>query len=359
MLIRLLVKYRVSILIISLLNLLVGIGSGLYRIGWSLPESISNAAAYHGPLMICGFLGSVITIERAIAIGRLWVYLGSLLGVLGGSFIILGLPWSISAIAFAFASVILFSASIRIYLHQRTLSTLTLLLGSISWLIGNLLLVNGLNIPYATYWWIGFLVLTVAGERLELSRLTSPSPQGQKKFILVILMLIIGMVVTTTFNGNVLLLSVAIIFLAFWLLHHDVARRTIKQQGLTRFIAACLLSGYIWLLLGGIIGIFANKLVPGSSYDAFLHAILIGFIFSMIFGHAPTIFSAIIKIKIPYSPIFYAPLILLHTSLTARIVGDLWSIPHLRSEAGIINAVSLLLFFMSIVYAVFTASQQK
>lgn len=359
MLIKLLVKYRISILIVAFLNLLVGIGSGLYRIGWSLPESISNIAAYHGPLMVCGFLGSVITIERAIAIGRLWGYLGSLLGVLGGLFIIAGFPWSISIIAFVFASLVLSFASIKIYLHQRALSTLTLLLGSVSWLIGNLLLVNGLNVPYVTYWWIGFLILTVAGERLELSRLTSPSPHSKKEFALVMLMLIIGMVVTTTFNGNVLLLSIAIIFLAIWLLRYDVAQHTIKQHGLTKFIAVCLLSGYVWLLLGGIIGTFTNKLIPGSSYDAFLHAILIGFIFSMIFGHAPIIFSAIIKIKIPYTPILYTPLIFLHASLVARIVGDLWSIPHLRGVGGIMNAVSLLLFFMSTVYAVFHASQQK
>ena len=117
MLIKLLVKYRISILIVAFLNLLVGIGSGLYRIGWSLPESISNIAAYHGPLMVCGFLGSVITIERAIAIDRLWGYLGSLLGVLGGLFIIAGFPWSISIIAFVFASVVLSFASIKIYLH--------------------------------------------------------------------------------------------------------------------------------------------------------------------------------------------------------------------------------------------------
>ena len=40
--------------------------------------------------------------------------------------------------------------------------------------------------------------------------------------------------------------------LPLWLMRQDVARRTVKGSGLTRFIAVCLLSGYVWLAVGGM-----------------------------------------------------------------------------------------------------------
>ena len=45
----------------------------------------------------------------------------------------------------------------------------------------------------------------------------------------------------------------ALLALALWLLRQDIARRTVKDTGLTRFIAVCLLSGYAWLALAGAI----------------------------------------------------------------------------------------------------------
>jgi hypothetical protein len=52
---------------------------------------------WHGPLMICGFFGVVISIERAVAIGRLWAYTAPLLAGLGTAATLHGLgaaaPW--------------------------------------------------------------------------------------------------------------------------------------------------------------------------------------------------------------------------------------------------------------------------
>ena len=41
--------------------------------------------------------------------------------------------------------------------------------------------------------------------------------------------------------------------LAVWLFRYDIARRTVLQSGLTRFIALCLLAGYGWLAVGGVL----------------------------------------------------------------------------------------------------------
>ncbi len=56
-------------------------------------------------------------------------------------------------------------------------------------------------------------------------------------------------------------------------------------------------------------------------YDAFLHTISVSFVFSMIFGHTPIIFSVVTKVKTPYHATFYVPLIALHEQLHTNRAG--------------------------------------
>ena len=354
------VPYRIPMLVVAFICIAFGIGSGLLRLGWNFPLPSTSLVVFHGPLMVCGFLGTVIALERAVAIGQRWAYLGPLSAALGGLSLIVGLPWLIGAVLVTIASAILCITTMQIFIRQRAIFTLTLLLGSISWLLGNILWLGGLSITQVAPWWIGFLVLTIAGERLELSRFLPPSISSRIIFMLIITLLLIGAVLATLSKDlNVQVLSAALLALAFWLLNQDVARHTIKQKGLTRFIAACLISGYVWLLIGGLVGLLTQQLIPGSSYDAFLHAILVGFVFSMIFGHAPIMFPAVAKVKIPYHPTFYLPLMALHGSLIVRIAGDFLLDPLCRSLGGALNAIALLLFVLSTVSAIIRNKRQK
>lgn len=354
------VQYRIPMLVAGFISLAFGIGSGLLRLGWDFPLPSNGLATFHGPLMVCGFLGTVIALERAVAIGQRWAYLGPFFAALGGLSLIVGLPWLIGVALVTIASVVLSIATAHIFIRQRALFTLTLLLGSLSWLLGNIFWLGGLTIAQVAPWWISFLVLTIAGERLELSRFLPPSIGSRIVFMLIITLFLIGVVLATLSKDlNVQMLSAALLALAFWLLRQDVARHTIKQKGLTRFIAVCLMSGYVWLLVGGLVGLLTPHLMPSSSYDAFLHTLLVGFVFSMIFGHAPIIFPAVAKVKIPYHPTFYLPLIVLHVSLIARVAGDLLQNQHSRSIGGALNAIALLLFVLSTVSAVIRSKRQK
>jgi hypothetical protein len=143
---------------------------------------------------------------------------------------------------------------------------------------------------------------------------------------------------------GVRLVGVGMIALAAWLLRHDIAWMTIRRPGLPSFVAVCLLAGYVWLMVGGIIAILAGPVGAGPTYDALLHAVLIGFGFSMIFGHAPIIFPAIIGLPIRFHPIAYLPLALLHESVAARIVGDLGADSSLRMQAGLMNVIAIALY---------------
>jgi len=51
-------------------SLLTGLWGGLARLGLTLPSGVPALAEFHGALMISGFLGTVMTLERAVAIGR-------------------------------------------------------------------------------------------------------------------------------------------------------------------------------------------------------------------------------------------------------------------------------------------------
>lgn len=121
---------------------------------------------------------------------------------------------------------------------------------------------------------------------------------------------------------------------------------------MTRFIAVCLLSGYAWLALAGGI-MLAEGLAPGSlAYDAALHALMLGFVFSMVFGHAPIIFPAVLRVTVPYHAVFYVPLALLHLSLAVRLTGDATALHEWRSAGGALNALALLAFILNTIAAV-------
>jgi len=60
---------------------------------------------------------------------------------------------------------------------------------------------------------------------------------------------------------------------------------------------------------------------PGTtafSSDATVHAVTLGFILSMIFGHAPITLPAMTGLRITYGGLLYGPLALLHISVALR-----------------------------------------
>ena len=70
-----------------------------------------------------------------------------------------------------------------------------LVAGAVCWMAGNFLWVTGQAIPFVVPWWVGFLVVTIGGERLELSRLRRPSKSSRALFsaIMVLLAFLIAM----------------------------------------------------------------------------------------------------------------------------------------------------------------------
>lgn len=337
---------------LGMLALLGALWGGLARLGWPVPSEPA-LIVFHGPLMVSGFLGTLIGIERAVAVAHPWAYAAPAATGLGALALMVGAPAPVGGSLLTLGSaalVIVFGAILR---RQLALFTAVMALGAVVWLMGQALWLGGWPISRVALWLAGFLLLTIAGERLELARVLRLSLASRALFAAVVAIFLAGLVLTTVdFDAGVRLSGAGLVALTLWLARHDVARRTVRQIGLTRFIALCLLSGYAWLGVSGMLLAHYGGVGAGGPYDAALHAFFLGFVFAMIFAHAPLIFPAILGWPVAFRPAFYAHLILLHLTLVLRIAGDLVPWPAARQWGGLLNAVALLLFFANTAYGV-------
>ena len=74
-------RMRLPLLALAVLALLAALWAGLLRIGWAVPSFAPGLALAYGPLIVAGFLSTLISLERAVALERRWVYLAPLGGL--------------------------------------------------------------------------------------------------------------------------------------------------------------------------------------------------------------------------------------------------------------------------------------
>jgi hypothetical protein len=340
--------------------LLAAIWAGLLRLGWDLPLGRASLAAVHGPLFVCGLLGTVIGLERAVALGRAWTFVGPLLTLAGGFALLAGLPAALAALLMAGGSLGLLAVFAAVLRRQPARFIVTMAIGAGAWLGGNLLWLAGRPFGQVALWWAAFLILTIVGERLELGRLRQLPRRAMAAFTLAVGALLAAVVVAVALpDAGVRLAGASYIGLGLWLLAYDIARRTVRRPGIPRFSATCILSGSAWLVAGGAIALAAGAVYSGPLYDAMLHAVFVGFVFAMIFGHAPIIVPALLTLPYTFSPWSYAPLALLHASLAARIAGDLAGLAAVRRWGGMLNGVAIVLFLALTAWSVARAAKGR
>lgn len=339
---------RLPLLVAGMLCLAAGVAAGLARLGFD----VGAPAALHGPLLGGAFFGTVIGLERAVALARPWAFLAPLLCAAGGLAWLFGASAPAGALLLAAGGLVLCAASLLVLGRQPELHLACLAAGAACLPFGAAVVAAG-GPSAATPAWLGFLVLTIAGERLELNRLLPPSPAARRAFAMIACAFLVAVVLAVFApDAGWKLVALAALALAAWLALKDVARRTVREKGLTRFIAVALLAGYFWLAVGGVVALADPGFAPGRpSWDAALHAWFLGFVFSMVFGHAPIIAPALLKVALRYHWFFYAPLVLLHLSLAERVAGDLLLMPAVRERGAAAGAVAIALFLATMIYA--------
>ncbi len=334
------------VLFLAFLALLAGLWAGLVRLGWVLPDIHINLTMAHGALMVSGFLGTIIAMERVVALRKTWLYVVPLSSGVGWV-VSLALPQTgFGQLLITLGSLgMVFILGIMIR-REPAIHVVIIGAGALCWFIGNVLWLSGLAVFQIVFWWAAFLILTITGERLELSRVLRMTRIKLTLFVISAGIFMVGVVIGMfALQIGARLTGLGMLALALWLLRFDIARRNLGHRlPLTRYIARCLYVGYLWLGFAGLLTLWYGAVNAGVIYDAILHSIFVGFTISMIFGHAPIIFPAVLNRALPYHPSFYVSLVLLHTSLIMRVVGNLGGWFDLRRWGGMLNEISILLF---------------
>ena len=329
--------------------LLSGVAGGLLRAGVALPVAgtppwLPPAALHHAFLMVVALLGTVIGIERAVALKRRFAFAAPLASAASGVLMLAGLPMPASGLAVA--SALLFVGVNGVLLRRQPAAhTGLLLLAALCALLGHGLFAAGFPASAVMPWWFAFLVLTIAAERLEMTRLMRRRAAAPLTLGVSVGLLLAGAAVSAqspAFGG--LLYGLALAALAAWLVAFDIARRTLRAHGLSRYMAVALLLGYGWLGVAGAAWMMVG-LDAVAWRDTALHALGLGFVFSMVFAHAPVILPALLRVKLLFGAWFYAPLALLHASLALRLVGGALD-PGWRPAGAAGNAAAMGLFLL-------------
>lgn len=358
-------------------NLLAGLAGGLARLGWPVPPA---ALAAHGAVLLFGFFGALIALERAVALrtpAGLWGLAVPVAAGLGAVMVWAGpwppWGWALNGVA-ALGLVALYVLAARRRADSLHLRVQAGAAGA--WALGVLAVLAQLPAA-ATLAGMAFLVGTIVGERRELTQFARLSRRAERSFVLGVaaaaaglLLAVLSPVVSAArpaasalgtlaagaANWGEALWWLALAGLAVWLVRHDIGLQPWRRPGWVGHTARCLAVGYGWLIVAALLalaGVGAQATgspVPAWAYGA-THALLLGFVFAMVFGHAPLMLPALARLKPRYTPWAGVPLALLALSLALRLVATGTGSSAALAWAGAGHALALALFALVMAWA--------
>ncbi|PSC07051.1 hypothetical protein SLNSH_01360 [Alsobacter soli] len=329
---------------------MLGLAGGLSRLGWGGSTGLA-AATLHGPLMVCGVFGTLIGVERAVALGRSWPWAAPALAAAGASLVPFGAPAATVAAVFGLAAACYAAVTTYLAREEPGLPSAAMLFGALSWFAGCVAWLTTGSTAEGAGWWLMFLILTIGGERLEMSRLVRPSRWGDAAFLFGVSLMGAGAGAGLLEPAGSAVFGVGLALLVAALVGRDVARVNIRRQGDVRYFSTCMLAGYGWLALAAAILATAPFLDLPGRYDAPIHAAMLGFVGSMVFGHALIILPAVLGVRLRFSPALYVPLCLLHGAILLRVGGALGSLETVRMASGPLTVAAFAAFAACLVGA--------
>jgi len=131
-------RLRLIPLVIAVIAMAFGLWTGLQRLGLPLPGTTYPPNDLHSAFMIAGFLGTVISLERAVALGRWWAYAAPALSGFGAIILISNAPYA-AALAFMAAGAVLLAVTVCIAKRQFAMFTIVLAIAAACWTVGTIL----------------------------------------------------------------------------------------------------------------------------------------------------------------------------------------------------------------------------
>ena len=331
---------RVALMVLGGVALLTGLDAALLRLGVWAPLPAASVADAHGMVMVLGFLGTLIAVERAQALGASWGYLAPTLLALGALAVAagLGLPGKLLLAegAWAFVAVLLglWRRAPASGVAAQVAGVALAALAATLWF--------RIDLPALLPLLASFLVVTIAAERAGMAQLTLGSRAPAILVGVTVWLVGASALALLHQDAGARAVGLACAATAAWLTKDDIARRLLRTDGLRRFNGAALLLGYGWLLLGGLTWALAGVPARQEVYDLVIHTIFVGFGLSMVLAHAPIIFPAVLGRPLPFAPLLWVPLALLHGGMAVRVAGDLTASAAVWQTGGVVQVLAAL-----------------
>ena len=337
-------SHRAWLMVGAGISLLAGLDGALLLLGVWSPVMSTRLSKWHGPLMVLGFVGTVICLERAVALGHRLAYLVPAVSGLGVIVLLAPLPFDSARAGLALLTLAqLGLLTIYVPLWRRSHDDAVVIQGAGAFCAAGAaaLLATGAHVSQIVGWLACYMILTICGERLELSRLTMARNRALPTLCLAVVAALLVSVVSPAIGWRVL--GVVLIGLAVWLCRHDVARGGLRRGGQAAYIGTLLMIGYLWLATAGIVCTIQRPPTSRNGYDAVVHSLFLGFTMGMILGHAPIILPAVLQVRLEWTTWFWLPAFLLEASLLVRIgIGDGLDRSAAVQAGGTVNVLSLL-----------------
>ncbi len=349
---------RAATAVVALASLIIGVWMGLSRIGWTLGSP--PAASTHGVIIVLGFLGTVIGMERAVAMDRAWGWITPISSATAALILLFEGSFELAALLLVVGGLVLVGLFGAAYRIQPEAHIVLMAVGAGSWVLAAASWMAGNPAPSLVPWLAAFLILTIAGERLELARIIATTTRSKVELGGAAIVVLFGSAIAwPDFELGARITGFGILLVAAWLVRYDIARRTVRLGGVTTYMASGLLVGYGWLAVSGVLWMVSGLDPSSIAHDAALHTLFLGFVISMIMAHAPIVIPALAGLPFAYTLALWVPLVGLEITVAMRVVGGLGEMWELRRWGAMLNAVTLALFLLMVVMGVIRGQVAK
>jgi hypothetical protein len=146
---------RLALMVGAGIALMAGLDAALLQLGVAAPVTSERVAAVHGMLMVLGFIGTVIALERAVALGKKWGFTAPAFMGLGGVALISPLPLTAAGALLMVGTGVQAVIFFPLWRRRRDAAVLVQALGAASAFGAAMLFTGGAATPAFLGWLIG------------------------------------------------------------------------------------------------------------------------------------------------------------------------------------------------------------
>lgn len=325
----------------ALLSVAVAGWGGLVRIGWPWPVLRDGLLLAHGPLMVTGFVATLVGVIRAMrspeAVGLVPPVLSAVASVAA-----IAMPGTAVAPVLGIAAALaLLATTLRSWRAGRRQALALLGLAAMAWAIGDALWLDRGPGDAATAWWMAFAALAITGQRLDTDQRLAR--RGRPLLAIAVLLMLLGaLAVAAQASEGLRAFGLGAVALAAWAVREDVVERWshVGSRGYPRFFVLAMASAYLWLGVSGGLAL----LLGAAPYDAIVHALFAGFVLAAIFAHEPTFVPGVLGRAVVFRTTAYVPLALLDLAVLWRVVATGVASPEGQRWSSLLIGLAALLF---------------